>query len=221
MIRRRLDCLMIRRRLDGLPTREGCSAAERRDCECSRDSSSRIHSRNVLPGSDCLAGEVAESGERHIVCAIPSFGHRSKTFSFAFTLEAEPSTFQLRNSGEVSRKWCPPIGSGSPRRLRSTSSPAIRHSSAFHFPALRELRIRLPHFPAPTQIILENSDSHARLWGRISCQNRMHVRTSIAGCRTSDICRSSIAPIGPLSPSFQCSKLPTLSLRSIACRSST
>ena len=98
---RGLDSL-IRRGLDGLVTSEGCNAADGRDCECSRDSSSRVHPRNILPGSDSLAGEIAQSGERHIVCAIPSFGNWSKTFSFAVTLEAKPSAFKLWHAGEVS-----------------------------------------------------------------------------------------------------------------------
>src|SRR6266496_3404996 len=127
----------------------------------------------ALPGSNRFAGEVAKSGERHVVRAIPCFGHGSEAFSFAVTLEAEPSAFQLRDPGKVSRVWCSAIRNCSARRLWSTSSPAIRNSSALYFPALSKLRIRLPHFPAPAQIILENSDSHAQFWRRNSCQKRL------------------------------------------------
>jgi hypothetical protein len=135
--------------------------------------SSQSFKETELPGADCLACEVAQSGERHVVRAIPRFGHRSEAFSFAITLEAEPSAFQLRDTGEVSREWCSPIGNCSARGLWSTSSPAIGNSSPLYFPALRKLGIRLPDFPPPTQIILENPDSHARFSGRNSCQNQI------------------------------------------------
>src|ERR1051326_7072441 len=135
-----------------------------------RMSSCTLKGKVALPGSDSFAGEVAECRESHVVCAIPGFGHRSKTFSFAVTLEAEPSAFQLWYAGEVSRQWGPPIGNGSAWRLRSTSSPAIRNCSPLYFPTLGKLRIRLPNFPPATQIIFENPDSHVRFRGRISCQ---------------------------------------------------
>ena len=132
---------------------------------------SRAHPRKILPGANRFVGEVAERGERHVIRAIPRFGNGSESLSLTIALEAEPSALELRNSRETRCGRRASISNCSAWWLGSAATTSVGNHATLYFSALRELRIRLPNFPAPTEIILENSDSHARLSGRNSCQN--------------------------------------------------